>query len=714
MHLIKPLYQQYAEQNDDQGVLFPVSPADIDLCLAISRPTIQSDMSLVWRDILTGAEASVNDGTYLSFNDVTDTLELPSTTFKSYAAMYKPTTTTQPLMECLSEQGSEKVANGDFSDGTNGWNSGRCVFTIDTGRAKIITNVGVSNGTIYTNWISSSAKSLKLRFDYESTSTEGCRAIVAYNNGSTDVSSTVVNFDSSDGVKSLTSFYSGDDFIRIRIIIYQLGAEQTAYFDNVSIKEIPTLSLDAGTPTTTGIATPTTFKQSKGDWSLIGFSNPDDIIGKVNVGKVGQDFMNGGVYNIYQFPKELTEADRTWLLANPNANKTEAFAALGISSGSCYTCGEGAGDYVVDVWAELESGLLFQQDFESSLITSAGGASILQASVTDGEGGIRENVQEYTTNTNASSHYMYLAHQAGTNFYRLEYYIPESNTVLNGIEISMGGYVSSLGTTKGKWSTLFKIPPFAHVSVNPIRLYTSSDTVRSYTGNGEKIYFSIYKEYNLLYATINGCSWETGELDGRHGSIEIRTTPEINGETICLPSPDGINDYFGNAIDGSLLYDGRGLNLSKYDYATFDAITVARAGGAIVVDFVGRSWIDGNAGGYHTLLGNSITTYDGIFLDSDGDDIKVESDTDADSWTDVASAVSMESRLKLVLNADSIVLTKTKIDDGALTQIDSQTPTDDLTLSNISNSNSTVRMNGWVKNIKIFNRPLTDHEMEII
>jgi hypothetical protein len=205
-------------------------------------------------------------------------------------------------------------------------------------------------------------------------------------------------------------------------------------------------------------------------------------------------------------------------------------------------------------------------------------------------------------------------------------------------------------------------------------------------------------------AMINGATLTYGDT-GYPVPLTDFNIQTINGGLAVLQDVGGYKDYLGNAIE--TLRNG-GFRLSPLDYATFDAITIDKDGGAIVVEF---ELCD--LGDYH-ILGNGSATISNLRTNADGDLI-VESDTDTDYFCNDETSLASGTTYKLIVNADSgTVKTYLKSGTGALTLIDTRTPSDDITFSNLSNSISTVRMDGVIRKVLIIDRKLKESELNIL
>ena len=114
------------------------------------------------------------------------------------------------------------------------------------------------------------------------------------------------------------------------------------------------------------------------------------------------------------------------------------------------------------------------------------------------------------------------------------------------------------------------------------------------------------------------------------------------------------------------------------------------------------------------ILGNADTGKSYISVNSSGDLI-IESDTEGDYWCNASGVISENTDYIVWSNRISgTVYTYLSTDGGDFMLIDTKTPADDISLSNISNSLDNVRMNGRIKSFALIPNALTDSQINLL
>jgi len=128
-----------------------------------------------------------------------------------------------------------------------------------------------------------------------------------------------------------------------------------------------TVSIASGDISTTNFSSADEFQTTNGDWEFLSVSQSSEITGTITLGEVSSSFFDGGAYNLIFLPCELTEAGHDWLVANPNATRSEIEAYFSITTGTAgiFNMCEGAGDFVIDLGKDLGSCELTNGDFST-------------------------------------------------------------------------------------------------------------------------------------------------------------------------------------------------------------------------------------------------------------------------------------------------------------------------------------------------------------
>lgn len=496
----------------------------------------------------------------------------------------------------------------------------------------------------------------------------------------------------------------------------------TANEEIYEISSGETLAFVSGSPIASNFTSETLTEVVKGDWSMVGISQSAAITGSVDLGRISTNYGAFNSFRLIMVNDEVSAANWTWFANNPQATLQEVCTQFGVTANSLGgTLGQGVvffGDinvdtgYMINLAVAVGNQLFTNSTFESGVSGWSAKSSVVSYNTTNpisGNGCIRF---DNAIGNALSGFYQNVGLDANSYYY----IIGSARVVSGGTQDLRCVQVTSTGGGQENVAILKENANESEVINFKIIYKTISDVTKTalqFAGGSLNSVLDFDDLY--IYKISAATNYNATEAFGDTGLPEPLmnfNTDTINNSQVLLPKikeTSGISyDILGNQItvDRSM-----GINISPFSYSTFTPITILKSSGAIYIDFILRDFISGNTDGLQSLLGNGSASFKFVTVDGDNGNIVCESDTDTDYWTqDTTGTVSELSYYRLIINADSGTV-KTYLN-GTL--IDTQTPTDDLTLAEIANSIDTVRMNGLVRRMAIYNKPLSQSKIDLL